>query len=167
NLQAPLSKPEQGAGPPSGWAGGAAGSGRIEDVAADEHALEVRRRDLVAERGGVEVAELRDREQRRREGEADVRVRQLRAETVASRVDDLSMIERDRRQSVDRMPRGVAGKFGIEVARHEAEVSRCELPLARNALRFAQRLQLLEVRELADVHLRGQVAPDRLLERLV
>ena len=52
DLQAPLSKPEQGAGPPSGRAGRAAGSGRIEHVAADEHALEVRRRDLVAERGG-------------------------------------------------------------------------------------------------------------------
>ena len=77
------------------------------------------------------------------------------------------MIERDRRQSVYRMPRGVAGKRRIEVARHEAEVSRCELPLVRDALRFAQRLQLLEVRELADVHLRGEVAADRLLKRLV
>ena len=33
--------------------------------------------------------------------------------------------------------------------------------------RLAERLELLEVRELADVHLGGEVPADRLLERLV
>ena len=77
------------------------------------------------------------------------------------------MVERERRKVVDRMPVGVARKLGIDVARDEAEVSGRELPLARGALRIAQRLELLEMRQLTYVDLFGEVAADRLLERVL
>src|SRR5437868_10654181 len=59
-------------------------AGRLQEAAANEDALEVRRRDLVAERGGVDVAELREREVGRREREARVRVGQLGAQPLAA-----------------------------------------------------------------------------------
>src|SRR5204863_1735584 len=61
-------------------AGAAALAGRLDDSAPEQHALEVGRRDIVAERGRIEITELRDRELRRCEREADVRVRKLRAQ---------------------------------------------------------------------------------------
>ena len=72
-------------GTPAGPARVAAAARRHERTAADQHALEVRRRHVVAERRRVDVAELVQREGRRREGEADVRVRQLAAQPVARR----------------------------------------------------------------------------------
>ena len=81
-------------GTPAGPARVAAAARRHERTAADEHALEVRRRDVVAERRRVDVAELVQREGRRREREADVRVRQLAAQAVARRVDDRAVVER-------------------------------------------------------------------------
>ena len=55
----------------------------------------------------------------------------------------------------------------VEVGGHETEVGRRELPFGRVAVGLAQRLQLLEVGELADVDLLGEVAADRRLEGLV
>ena len=60
-----------------------------------------------------------------------------------------------------------AGQLRVDVARHEPEVGGRELPLAAGGGRVAPRLELLEVRELAHVDLRREVAADRLLERLV
>jgi hypothetical protein len=60
---------------------------------------------------------------------------------------------------------GFAHPHRVHAARDEAEVGRRELPLARMPLGLAARLELLEVRELADVDLRGQVLADRVLER--
>src|SRR2546428_13159696 len=74
------------------------------------------------------------------------------------------MVERECREVVDRMPVGVPRKLRIDVARHEPEVRRRELPFLRRALRIAQRLELLEVRQLMHVDLLGEVAADRLLE---
>ena len=59
-----------------------------------------------------------------------------------------------------------SGTAGSRSRGHEAEVGGGELPLARDAVGVAQRLELLEVRELAHVDLRGEVAADRVLERL-
>src|SRR5262249_62348866 len=74
----------------------------------------------------------------------------------------------DRRgwQGVDRVPGRVAGDAGIDVARDEAQVRGRGLPLVRRAVRVASRLELLEVRELADVDLLGKVPANRFLERL-
>ena len=77
------------------------------------------------------------------------------------------MVERERREVVDRVPVRVAGELRIDVAGHEPEVRRRELPLLRRARRIAQRLELLEVRELTHVDLLGEVTADRLLERVV
>ena len=65
------------------------------------------------------------------------------------------------------MPGGVARHGRIDVGGNEPEVGGGELPLARVAFRVAQRLELLEVGEFADVDLDRQVAPDRVLELLV
>ena len=54
----------------------------------------------------------------------------------------------------------------IEAAGDETEVSCCQLPLARVAVGAAQRLELLQVGDLANVHLHRQMAADRFLERL-
>ena len=104
---------------------------RLEHVAAQQHALEVRRRHVVTESRGVEVAQLRDRERLGCEREAGVRVRELRAQALASGEHDRAVVERGGREAVDGMPRGVVGEPGIGVGRHEPEVRRRELPLVR------------------------------------
>src|SRR5215472_5019407 len=76
-------------GPAAVRPGGALRAGVLEQLAAQEDALEVRRRHLVPERGGVEIPQLRDRERRRREREAEVRVRELRPEPLAAGEHDL------------------------------------------------------------------------------
>src|SRR5262249_46945411 len=65
----------------------------LDHPAAQQHALQVRRRDVVAERRSVEVPELRDRALRRREREADVRVRELCAQPLAPCEGDLAVVE--------------------------------------------------------------------------
>ena len=65
------------------------------------------------------------------------------------------------------MPAVSGGHGRVEVARDEAEVGGRELPAERVAVGVAAGLELLEVRELAHVDLGGEVAADRLLERLV
>src|ERR671937_2379738 len=64
------------------------------------------------------------------------------------------------------MPRRVLRQLGVEAGWNEAEVGGSDLPLPGVAVRIAERLELLQVRGLANVDLRGQVLPDRLLERL-
>ena len=59
-----------------------------------------------------------------------------------------------------------SGTSGSTPERHEPEVRRRELPPARIAVGVAVRRELLEVRHLADVDLGGEMAADRLLERL-
>src|SRR5581483_7870957 len=166
DLQLPPPEAVEGGGAAARRAGLAACAGRLEHPPAEEHALEVRRRDLVAERRAVEVAELRDRERRGCEREPDVRVRELAAQPLAGREHDAVVVEGEHRQVVDSVPARVRGEGGVGVARDEAEVGGRELAPRRVALRVAQRLELLEVRELADVDLRGEVAADRGLERL-
>jgi len=64
------------------------------------------------------------------------------------------------------VPGRVVGHLGVDVRGDEAEVGVRELPVEGVAARVAQRRQLLEVCELADVDLLGEMAADRLLERL-
>src|SRR5262245_55212170 len=59
--------------------GRASAAGGNEHIAADEDALEIRRRDVVTQRRAVDVAKLRDGELGGSERECDVRVRKLRA----------------------------------------------------------------------------------------
>jgi len=121
----------------------------------------------VADRRAVEVAELRDRERRRRQREADVRVRELAAEPVARRQQHALVVEGEDGQLVDRVPARVGREGGLGIARHQAEVGGRELAPERVPGRVAERLELLEVRELAHVDLGGEVAPNRPLECLV
>jgi hypothetical protein len=65
------------------------------------------------------------------------------------------------------MPAGVLRERGVEVDRDEAEVGGRELPFARVPTRVAARLELLEVRDLAYVHLDREVPADRVLERFL
>src|SRR5262249_37250983 len=166
DLQPLRAEAEQGAWPTAGRPGRTSAACRDEHVAADEHALEVRRRDVVTERGAVDVAELRDGELRRRERERDVRVRELRAQPVAARSDECRVVESRRREAIDAMPGSVRGDCGTNVARDETEVGRRELPLVRDAIRIAERLELLEMCNVADVDLRFELPTDRFLERL-
>ena len=68
---------------------------------------------------------------------------------------------------VDRMPARVGGDGGVDAERHEAEVGGRDLPLDRVPARVAVGRDLLEMRDLAEVDLRREVAADRRLERLV
>src|SRR5207253_646934 len=141
-------------------------TGRLDHCASDENPLEVRRGDRVRERGGVEIAELRERELVRREREADVRVRELRPQPLAAREDDRAVVERERRQAIGRLPRCVGREPGVEFARDEPEIGSRKLPLTWHAFWIAQCSELLEMRELAHVHFRGELTADRLLESL-
>lgn len=76
------------------------------------------------------------------------------------------MVEGHARQAFDRLPGGVRRYGLVDVAGDEPEVGGRELPLARISVRVAPGAELFEVRELAHVDLGGEVAADRLLERL-
>src|SRR5437764_14629200 len=64
---------EERRGAPARPAGRADALNALELATAHEHALQVRRRDVVAERRDVDQAQLRHREGRRPQGEPDVR----------------------------------------------------------------------------------------------
>ena len=121
----------------------------------------------MAERRRVEVAQLGEREARRREREAEICVGEFCAETFAGTEEDLLVVVRKLRELVERMPARVLRHVRVDPARHQPEERGRELPPRRIAGRVAQRLQLLEMRDLLDVDLRGEVAAHRLLERLV
>ena len=77
------------------------------------------------------------------------------------------MVVRELREVVDRVPARVGRDGRVGVARDEAEKGGRELALHRVPAGVAPRLELLEVREAADVHLLREVAAQRLLEGLV
>ena len=85
----------------AGPAGGAPLADPLQDAAAKEHALEVRGRDVVAQRGDVDLAELRDRECVGREREAEVRVGELGAQARPRSGDQLVLVRRRRRRPGD------------------------------------------------------------------
>ena len=137
----------------------------LEHAAPQEDALEVRGGDVVPERGGIEVAELRDRERRRREREAEVVC------TRASRAGGRDRRSRSLRgrtpwregaTDARRCPRARRGRGRTARARDTPS----PVPSRAGCGGIAQRLQLLEVGELADVDLHGEVPADGLLERL-
>jgi hypothetical protein len=64
------------------------------------------------------------------------------------------------------VPVRVLGESRIDPEWDDAEIGGRELPLLWMPQGIAPGLQLLEVRELTDVHLPGEVPADRLLERL-
>src|SRR5437588_1609757 len=103
----------------------------------------------MSQRSRVEIAELRERELVGCERETGVRVRQLRAQAIATGEDDRTMVERKLRQPLGRMPGRVVREVRIHIAWHKSEVRGGELPLTGNAARIAQRLQLLEMCKLA------------------
>src|ERR1043165_7664648 len=102
-------------------AGGAALAGRFEDAAAQEDSLEVRGRDLVPEGGDVDLPKLRERELRRSEREADVRVRELRGRAVRGREHDRAVVESELREAGERVPPGVLGYGRVDAGGNEAE----------------------------------------------
>ena len=142
-------------------------AGGLDRPPAQQHALEVRRGHVVAERGLVQLAELGEREGLRREREGDVRVRELRAQPLAPREDDRAVVERRSRKPLDRVPARVGRDARVDAERDETEVGRGQLPALGVPAGVAPRAELLEVGDLADVDLRREVAEDRLLERLV
>src|SRR5438874_11336333 len=92
DLEAPRTEAEHRRRPAAAAAGGASLTGCFDHPAAQEHTLQARRRDVVPEGGGVELSELGDRELGGREREADVRVRELRAQALATRKGDLPVV---------------------------------------------------------------------------
>jgi hypothetical protein len=65
------------------------------------------------------------------------------------------------------MPGRVGRDLRVDARRDQPEICSGDEPFARVAPGIAERLDLLEVRELADIHLRGEMAPDRVLQRFV
>jgi hypothetical protein len=129
--------------------------------------LEVGGGDVVAERGGVEVAQLADGEGVGGEGEAEVGVGELGAQALAGGVHDRLVVVGERGEPVDGVPAGVGGEGRVDVCGDEAEVGGGELAAERVAVGVAPGLELLEVGELLHVDLGGEVAADRLLQRLI
>ena len=121
----------------------------------------------MAEGGCIEVAQLGEREGRRGQCETDVGVRELPAQPLTAGEDDLVVVEGELRQAVDGLPGGVLWQLGVDAGGDDAEERGRELPARGVAARLAPRAELLEMRELPDVDLRREVAPDRGLERLV
>ena len=121
----------------------------------------------MADRRGVQVAELRHREFGRRERETEVRVRELPAQALAGGQEDRLVVEGERGELVQGMPAGVTGELGVGIAPHEPEERGRELPYLGVPRRLAARLQLFQVGHLAHVHLGRQVTAHRLLQRLV
>ena len=121
-------KRKTSAGRPSGPAGRAASPRRLDRRTPLEHAAQVRRRHLVAERGDVDLAQLGERERGRREGEAGVRVGELSAQALARREDDLAVVVGGGWQVLDLMPAGVVRHVRVEAELDEAEVGGRQLP---------------------------------------
>ena len=69
-------------------------------------------------------------------------------------------------QLVDRVPARVVGQLRVDAERDDAEVCGGELPFPGMAVGIAERLELLEVRDLLDVDLVREMPADRVLERL-
>ena len=136
----------------------------LDRSTSQEHTLQVRGGDLVAEGGLVHVPELRERERLRSEREPRVRVRELAVQTFSACDDDRAVVERGLRQRVDRMPARIRRNVRIDVAGDEPEVRRRELPALGVPVWSAPRAELLEVRHLPHVDLRREVPEDRPLE---
>jgi hypothetical protein len=126
----------------------------------------------MAQRGGVQLAQGGDRELAWGEREPEVRVGQLRAQPVAGRGDDRGVVEgrvleRCLRQRRERVPCGVRGHRGIGVGRDEAEEGRGDPADAGHAVGPAEHRDLLDVGDVADVDLLGELAQHRALDVLV
>src|SRR5262249_21159466 len=91
---------------------------------------------------------------------------ELRAQALAPRQRDRTVVEGHRGQVVDRVPGRVAGDDGIRVGGDESEIAGRQLPLVGVTVGIAARLELLEVGELAHVDLGSEVPANRLLKRL-
>ena len=102
-------------------------------VAPLEHAPEVRRRNLVAERRDIHLAQLGQRELRRGEREARVRVGELPSEPLPSGEDDRAVVVGGLGELVDGMPARVVREVGVEAELHEPDVRRRERPGGRVA----------------------------------
>ena len=146
-----------GGRPPLGPVRGARPSARAAPP--KQHALEVRRRDVVAERGRVESrsseivnspARARSRRSCTRAWRAGARGRRARSARVERELGSAST-------ACQRVSAGTPGRRPSGRARGTR--SRAAAPAGR--ARVAARLELLEVRELAHVDLLGQVTADR------
>src|SRR6516225_383764 len=102
-------------------------AGVLDQLSAQEDTLEIRRSDVMAQRRGVDVAELGKGEARRRERKAEVRVRELRAEAVARAEEDRFVVVRELGEVVDGMPASVCRDLRVDAGGHESEIRRCEL----------------------------------------
>jgi hypothetical protein len=118
----------------------------LEHAAADEHPLQVRRRDVVAECGHVYLAQLRDSEHGRREREADVRVGELASQPRLGRGHELVVV----------IARGRPRAGELAVRGHEAEVDGRE-----RAVGLEAGLELLAVGEGGHVDQPGERIAER------
>ena len=125
-------KRKSSAGRPPARPGLAALARRLEHAAAEEHALEVRRRDVVAERRRVERRAARESVNVAGASakpmfvyESFPRRRSRPASTIAPWSNAVGG------KAVDRVPARVGGHGGIDAERDEAEVGGRELPLDR------------------------------------
>ena len=166
DLEPPRAEAEHRRGAPTRGTVCATPSGRLDRAAAHEDAFEVRRRDVVSERGLVDLGEFRERELPGSEREGDVRVRELPAEAFAPCECDGAVVEGRRWEGVDRMPAGVVRDARLDPERDEPDVRGRELPALRVPPGVAPGTELLEVLDVPQVDLRSEVAEDRGLERL-
>ena len=149
-------------GRPAAQRRGPGGAGRrLDDAAAGQDALQVGRRDRVADRRGVDVPQLGDRERRGGQREADIGVGQLGPQPVAPRLGDRPVVERGRRKVLDTVPGGVRRDARLDVGGYQGQVGRGQDPAPRITRRVAAGLQLLQVRDVGEVDLGRQMPPQR------
>ena len=140
-------------------------AGRLDHRPALENAAQVRRRHLVAEGRDVDLAQLRERERRRREREAGFEYESL----PRSRSRPRARSRRGRRRSAAARRPDASGcrrarRGRARAARGRGRPSRAPSGGSRSGV--AVRGELLEMGDLADVHLRREVPPNRCLQRL-
>lgn len=150
-------EPVHSRGPPATGGGPDDIGRRLDHPAPRQDPLQVRGRHRVAERGRVHVAQLGDGERLRREREPDIGVGKLSPQPLPCRPDDGPVVERGRRQFVDRMPGRVGRQPRARGGRHQCQVGRGEDASARITRGVAAGLQLLKMGNFRNVHLRGEM----------
>ena len=116
-----------------------------DDLAARQHPLQIRRIDLVIQRGPVDVAERRQSEFLWGQSESNVRIGHLGDQPGLRVSHHRAVVECHRRQRTHRMPPGVRRQLRSGGEGHQAQESRRDHPGVGHPLWIGEDRELLEV----------------------
>src|SRR5699024_11864282 len=138
----------------------------VQYVPAEEDSLQVGSGESVAQRCRIVIPKCRHRELLRNQGESDVGVAEFGSESVTGVMHDLIVVESSAGQHRHRMPCGVLRNHRFDIRRHQSPERCGEYAWPRDPVGGAERGQLLDMFELGEIDLLGQVAADRGLDVL-